>query len=104
MAKKNPRITVSDLKVGKPVAVDTIKFAPRAKRGTEYQPIFTQMSELKPGQGFTVKTPEGLDPKVFHNRLNAALRRVKIKIPAGHGFSKRTTDGGDVAIVLTKID
>lgn len=63
-------------------------------RGSIYKDIFERMNALKPGQHFEVKTPKGVDVKIFHGRLNAAQRNqgAKVKAPKGYIFRKNTLE------------
>lgn len=96
-----PRVTGVQFQIsGKKKATD-MKFVSSPRHGTGYQPILNEIKEKlrKEGDGFEVTIPAGLTPRVFHNRLNAMLRRVKPKIPPGLRIDKRTVAGGKVGFI-----
>lgn len=72
------------------------------RTGTKYQNMLDQMKGLKQGQSFTIEVPEGLTPRMFHNRLNAVIRRAPLIAPRGCEFVKRTTVGGQIAVMCVK--
>lgn len=88
--------SVSD---GKVVSADSIKFKPRPRRGTSYQPIIEKMKGLTAGKAIVIELPKGLDATTFMSRINSALSRFEIPAPKGCVFRKRATEDGNVAIV-----
>lgn len=95
------------LSFSKPQALDSVKFAAWAKRGSQYDALFEQMKGLKEGQTIVVAVPadaKGVkqDSRIMHNRINAAMRRTDLAAPKGCVFEKKTTESGDVAICCVK--
>jgi len=86
------------------VTTSSIKFAPMPKRGSKYDKIFAKVAKLRAGQSVIVPVPKGVVASVYHNRLNAALRkRSDIKVPKGCEYQKRTTTAGKVAICCVRL-
>lgn len=88
----------------KVVTTSGISFAPTPKRGSKYDKIFARVAKLRAGQSVIVSVPKGIKGSVYHNRLNAAIRkRDDIKPPKGCEFQKRTTKDGKVAICCVRV-
>lgn len=92
-----------------PIKLDMVQFSSRQRRKTEYEGLFDAMNKLAPGSALPVPVPtgDGINLRLFHNRLQVAITRaVKQQVlkPAnGHRFRKGTSSDGKVILYLEKV-
>ena len=64
--------------------IDNLNFF---KRKSIYEEMFKQAAKLEDGEGFEVPCPEGVDIKVFNNRISTAF--AKFEHPKGFRIRKQ---------------
>ena len=67
------------------------------RRQSKYEPIYAQMSLLKPGEGLTLKATNKAEAAYLQRRLCGCLKVSKTRVvrataPAGYHFSFRLED------------
>lgn len=99
------RVNTIQFKIGPKKNIRNVRLMPRGKQGSAYKPLLDEIASKlrKRGDLFEVDIPKGLSSRVFHNRVNAMLRRVKPKLPGGLRVEKSTVEGGKkIALVAVK--
>ena len=84
-------------------SLDSLEFAQREPRVSEYDGVFADLQKTKPGKtAVVVGKPKDVDLKQFQQRLSAAVTRAKklgrIEVPEGYKIRKRVLASEDIAV------
>lgn len=91
------RVNTIQFKIGPKKNIRNVRLMPQGgPQGSSYQPILDEIAAKlkKRGDLFEVEIPSGLSSRVFHNRMNAMLRRARPKLPGKLKVKKSTVEGG----------